>query len=545
MKNAVLYPRYSSTGQNEQSIDGQIRVCKEYAEKQGLNVIRIYDGDKAKSASKETEKRKDLHRMFTDAESGAFQYIIVYTMDRFARNRAESVLFKSQLAKLGVKVLSATEPISNDEGGELYEMFLEWNAEKYSQRLSKRVKDGLRTSIENGTYTGQRLILGYKLVATGKTGGKGNIHKVEIDEEQAEIIRYIFNEYANGTNKKVIADTLNEKGLRYRGKPFSHRTFEHWLNNDKYTGEFMFGDILCTNMFPQIIDKLLFEKVQERLKSNKILSGANSAIEPYLLTGKAFCGCCETPMIAGGGTSRNGKKHYYYACKKKTKRLCAKKLENKNNLEYKVTRNVIEFLSVKENVAIAAADTIRYYEQRTGDDGMKSIGARLQHAQKQVEDLTNSFIEAKNNLLRATIEKKMNDLEILLNDLYIQKSKLELERGLKITKEKILDFIANLIKGDPNDKAYQKQIIDNLVSQVFVYDDDNLVCYLTFEATKKEYISLNETNTAISSVCKSDKGVQSLSPLVPKVGLEPTRYCYQRILSPSRLPISPLRRVAL
>ena len=272
------------------------------------------------------------------------------------------------------------------------------------------------------------------------------------------------------------------------------------------------------------------------MATKKILSGANSAIEPYLLTGKAFCGLCETAMIAGGGTSKTGKKHYYYVCKKKNKDQCNKRREEKNNLEYNVTRAVIEFLSVPENVNIAAADTIRYYEQRTGDDGLKSIETRIQHAQAQVEDLTNSFIEAKNALLRATIEKKMTELEIFLNDLYIQKSKITLERGLKITKEKILAFVARLIKGDPSDKGYQKQLIDNLVAQVFVYDDDTLVGYLTFEVGKKDFISLKETNTAINGVCNSVKGVQSLTPMVPEKGLEPPLDCSKQILSLPRLP---------
>ncbi|MDR1093104.1 MAG: recombinase family protein [Clostridiales bacterium] len=290
MNNAVIYPRFSSTGQNEMTIEGQIRVCTKFAESRGLTVIGLYDKDKAKSASKETEKRKDLHRMFTDAETGAFQYIIVYTMDRFARNRNESVLFKSQLAKFGVKVLSATEPIADDEGGELYEMFLEWNAEKYSQRLSKVVKNGLTTAVANGTYTGQKVLYGYKLIDSGRRGGKGRIiHKVAIDEEQAPVVRYIFTEYAKGTDKKEIADALNAKGYRIKGKPFKFRAFENWLPNAKYTGEYIFGGRECNNTFPPIIGKALFDDVQKRLVKNKILAGANSAVEPYLLTGKAVC----------------------------------------------------------------------------------------------------------------------------------------------------------------------------------------------------------------------------------------------------------------
>ena len=111
MKNAVIYPRYSSHGQNDMTIEGQIRICTEFAHSRGLNVIKIYP-EKAKSASKDTHKRKAFQQMLHDAESGAFQYIIVYKFDRFARNRFESMMIKHQLKeKCGVKVLSALEPV--------------------------------------------------------------------------------------------------------------------------------------------------------------------------------------------------------------------------------------------------------------------------------------------------------------------------------------------------------------------------------------------------------------------------------------------------
>ena len=127
-------------------------------------------------------------------------------------------------------------------------------------------------------------------------------------------MRFIFTEYANGTDKKEIADELNKRHILYKGKPFTFRTFENWLSNAKYTGEFMHGQRLCANTYTAIIDKATFAKVQERLQQNKILAGANSAIEPYLLTGKAFCGHCGTAMIASGGARRVGKKHFHFLC---------------------------------------------------------------------------------------------------------------------------------------------------------------------------------------------------------------------------------------
>ena len=521
MKNAVIYPRYSSHGQNDMTIEGQIRICTEFAHSRGLNVIKIYP-EKAKSASKDTHKRKAFQQMLHDAESGAFQYIIVYKFDRFARNRFESMMIKHQLKeKCGVKVLSALEPVTDDEGGELYEMFVEWNDEKYSQRLSVRIRDGLTTSVENGTFTGSKLIFGYKLIDTDKTGKKGTIHKVAIDEKQAEIVRFVYTEYAKGTDKKDIAAALNARGERFNGKPFKGRTFDRWLTNAKYTGEYYFGGRLCANTYPPIIDKLLFAEVQKRLAKNKILAGANSAVEPYLLTGKAFCGHCGTAIVADGGTSCNGKKHYYYACKQKKKGLCHKSRENKDNLEMQVAQAVKDFLSDKRNADRAAADTIAYYEQRTGDNGLRSIETRITQAQQEVENLTNAFIEAKSALLRAGIEKKMQDFETLLADLQAQKSQIELERGRQVTKQQILAFVAELIKGEPTDKEYQRKIIDNLVFMVYVYDNE-IITYLNFCVDKTiERVRLDETNAAIESL----KNVQTLSPLLhhPKA---PRKRCF-------------------
>ena len=508
MNNAVIYARYSSQGQNEQSIEGQVRIDSEFAENRGFNVVGKYV-DKARTGT--NDNRPEFQRMLRDAESGAFQYIIVYKFDRFARNRLDSILHKAQLKKqYGIRVISATEPISDDEGGEIYEMFLEWNDEKYSQRLSKRVHEGLDTMVINGTYGGGHLIYGYKLIDTDKKGNKGTIHKVVIDPEQAEIVRFIFTEYAGGTDKKVIADMLNAKGCKINGKPFRFRTFEGWLSNRKYTGEFMLGERLCTNMYPPIIDKQVFNEVQKRLAKNKILAGANSAVEPYLLTGKAKCGHCETAMTADGGTGKSGVRHYYYACNKKKKAQCDKKREGKDGLELVVTKRVHKFFSDPKNVEIAAQDTIRYHEERTGDNGLKSIDAKIAHANNEIEGLTNSFIMAKNDLLRAKIEKKMDEMEIYIRDLTAHKAQIELERGRKFTAKQIIDFVARLVKGDPNDKEYQKTLIDNFVYMVYVYDD-SVVVYLNLKFGKDmENISLAETNFAIEGT----KGVPSQSALV-------------------------------
>ncbi len=138
-------------------------------------------------------------------------------------------------------------------------------------------------------------------------------------------------------------------------------------------------------------------------------------------------------------------------------------------------------------------------------------------------------------MLRANIERKMQEIEILIKDLSASKAQIELELGKKFTKEKIVDFIAEMLKGDPADKEYQKTLIDNLVYKVFVYDD-HIITYLTFGNEKDiKEISLADNDKAIDEL-----KVQPLSSLVREMGFEPTQCCHHRYLKPARLPVPPL-----
>lgn len=517
MKNAVIYARYSSQGQNEQSIEGQIRICTEYAESNGFSVVKIYT-DRARTGT--NDSRPDFQRMIKDAASGKFEFVIVYMFDRFARNRRDSIMYKEMLKQEhGIRVISATQPISDDEGGEFYEMFLEWNDEKYSKRLSKRVRNGLDTSVENGTFCGGHLVYGYKLRQEPIAGKRRKFTKyVEIDEEQAVIIRYIFTEYDKGIDKKDIAAALNARGARYEGKPFKGRTFDKWLNNQKYTGEFTFGGRLCTNTYPAIIDKDLFERVQKRLAANRYFAGGTATARvPYLLTGKAYCAHCNAAMISDGGTSRTGQQHHYYVCKGRKKGVCEKHREDKDTLELFVTQIVYDFLSDEKNVKVAVKDTIAYYEKRTGIDNIKSVESKIARVQKDIDEMTTAFIEAKNALLRANIEKRMNDYEKLIEDLQSQKKQLERERGKQYTEKDLLEFIADLLKGDPADKEYQKELIDNLVVKVFVGDGYVSTHIRLGNATEVADIRLEEVKKALEHIF----GVQTLSPLAQRKGFEP------------------------
>ena len=509
VETAVLYTRFSSHGQNEQSIEAQIRICKEFAESKSLKVINVYS-DKARTGT--NDSRPAFQQMINDAKSGAFKYIIVYMFDRFARNRRDSIMYKEMLKeKYGIRVLSALEPIAEDEGGEFYEMFLDWNAEKYSKRLSKRVRDGLDISVANGTYCGGTLIFGYK-IENEPIPNKPNkfIKRVVLDEENAKLVKFAFEEYAKGKTKKEIADELNEQGYRIKNKKFIGKSFDKWLVNRKYTGEFVFGGRKCDNMYPAIVSKEIFDKVEKRLNANRYFAGGVATAKvPYLLTGKIFCGHCGTAMVADGGTSKTGVKHHYYSCKKMKKRLCTKHREHKDHIELYVVENIREFLSDDKNAQIVVKDVLAYYDKRTDEENLKSIVAKIAKAKKEVDDLADAFVKAKSRLLQESIENKMNEYEILLNDLQKQKAMLELERGYKLTEKDLLGFIVEILKGDPNDKNYQRKLVDHLVYQVYVRDDYTTV-FLAISGNKTiEELSFED----YQSSTKATQGVQTQLPL--------------------------------
>lgn len=159
------------------------------------------------------------------------------------------------------------------------------------------------------------------------------IKYVEIDEDSAPVIRFMFEQYANGASLHAIAGALNAKGKRFNGKPFTGKPFEKWIRNEKYTGVISFGNRRCDYMYPPIIDRATFDKVQEIQAKNKYFSKPNVKCEKYLLTSRLFCGHCGTPMVANAGVGKMGVTYKYYMCKTARSGDCDKKREDKDLID--------------------------------------------------------------------------------------------------------------------------------------------------------------------------------------------------------------------
>ena len=247
----VIYARYSSSAQTEQSIEGQLKECYAYAERNGYAVIGEYI-DRAISGGA-AENRPEFMRMIEDSATQRFQAILVYQLDRFARSRYDSAMYKSRLKKNGVRVISARESISEDASGVLTEAILEGMAEYFSRELSQKIRRGLEISANKCLYTGNGAALGYKITD----------RKFAIDEDTAPIVRQIFAMFLAGNRMADIMHSLNARGIKTsKGNPYNKNSIKRILTNRRYLGYYIHGEVEIPGGVPRIIDDDTFEKAQ-------------------------------------------------------------------------------------------------------------------------------------------------------------------------------------------------------------------------------------------------------------------------------------------
>jgi DNA invertase Pin-like site-specific DNA recombinase len=294
--NVVFYGRYSDSGQSEQSIEGQRKVCYEFAERNGYRVIAEYI-DRATTGT--NDSRLEFQRMIADSAKRQFQGVLVYQLDRFARNRYDSATHKARLKKNGVKVLSARENISDDASGVLMEAVLEGMAEYFSAELSQKVKRGMALTAQKCEFTGAGVPLGYKIADK----------KFAVDEATAPIVKRIFEMYLGGMTMAEIIRYLNDNGVKTSyGNPYNKDSICRILTNRKYLGIYIYDGIEVPGGIPQIIDDKTFSDAQLLLDKNKKAPSRLKAIdENYLLTPKLYCGHCLSTITGESGTSVQAK----------------------------------------------------------------------------------------------------------------------------------------------------------------------------------------------------------------------------------------------
>ena len=456
---AVIYARYSSDSQREASIEGQLRDCKDYAEKNGITVVGTYI-DRAYSAK--TDDRPDFQRMIKDSAKKIFDVVLVWKLDRFARNRFDAVNYKYQLEKNGVHLVSAMEPISQGPEGIMVESMLIGMAEYYSAELALKVARGERENALQCKYNGGVVPLGFTI------GKEDRLY--HIDPETAPIVQEIFTRYADGEPAEKIAASLNERGLRTRtGKPFVKNSFFQIFRNRRYIGEYRYKDIVTPGGIPAIVDQDLFDRVQQRFEQNRIAHGRPAKEDvSYLLTTKLFCGKCGTLMGGESGTSHMGNTYYYYKCgnaKRHGKAHCDLKAIRKEPLERFVVDTAIKVI-FSDEIIERLIDLVMEAQQQE-NTRLPVLKEQLRDTEKRLANLLEAIEQG---ILTPTTKQRLDELEARKEALNTSILEEELKKPV-LPREWIRFWLEKFRKGDVGSTEHQRQIIDTFVNSVYVFDD--------------------------------------------------------------------------
>lgn len=324
LKIAACYIRVSTDDQLEYSPDSQLEKIRDFAKRNDMllpedNIFLEEEGVSGRKAA----KRHEFQRMISKAKSRPkpFDVILVWKFSRFARNREDSIVYKSMLRKqLGIEVISVSENIGDDKMSVITEAIIEAMDEYYSINLGEEVKRGMTEKAKRGECC-TIAPFGYRL----------ENKRLVPCPEQAEIIHEVFVRYVNGWGHKQIAVWLNENGVRTnRGGRIENRTVEYWLNNPVYHGYTRWTptgktrrdyhnpeSIIEKGGHEPIVDDELWGAAQKRLAEQKrkyIKSRRETAPKDYALLGIVKCSCC------GASLARSQKK--YMQCINYAKGTC-------------------------------------------------------------------------------------------------------------------------------------------------------------------------------------------------------------------------------
>ena len=485
---AVIYARYSTDSQREESIEGQIRECTAYAEKNGFTVVKHYI-DRAISAK--TDNRPQFQQMIKDSERGIFDIIIVWKLDCFARNRYDSARYKTQLKRNGVKLVSATEVISAGPEGIILESVLEGYAEYYSADLSEKVVRGMTENALKGIYNGGTIPFGYMIDET---------RHYQPDPLLAPYVEQTFQKYVDGATMTDLRDWLKAHNIKNSmGGEMSYNTIQRMLSNRRYIGELRLRDVVQPNAIPALVSEDLFNKVQEKLAKNKKAPARHKAEESYLLTTKLYCGKCGALMFGESGVSHTGKMYTYYKCAAaKKKKTCDKKAVRKQWLEDLVVNETMKLVEDDASMNAIIAKVMELQNQESTD---------LPIYEKQLKEtevgITNMLNAIQMGILTSSTKERLEALEDQRKELQARIAEERLAKP-KMKEEFVRFWLLRFRKLDMTQPEQRQALVDTFINAIYLYDDKVLITFNYKEGT--ETVAFGEAVKAEKSSDMSARG---------------------------------------
>lgn len=307
MKTGAVYIRVSTDMQVELSPDSQLKMIKQYAKANDIIISKKYTYVDEGISGRKAEKRPAFMEMIATAKTKPrpFDVILVWKFSRFARNREDSIVYKSMLKKeCGIDVISVSEPIGEDKTSILIEALLEAMDEYYSLNLAEEVRRGMTEKVSRGG------------VVVAPPFGYSIENGVYVPDDNAHVVKMIFEKYLAGSGVRAIAAELNELGIKStRGNSFGNRNIEYILTNITYTGKLRWNPngkattshqykstedtIIVDGKHEPIIDKETFEAVQKKLAENKAKYPVRYQQRPttYFFRGFVRCSACGATLV--------------------------------------------------------------------------------------------------------------------------------------------------------------------------------------------------------------------------------------------------------
>ena len=463
---AAVYARYSSHSQSEQSIEGQLSAAHAYAEARGYKIVREYC-DRAKSGT--NDNRAEFQRMLRDSDKHAWQVLITWKIDRIGRNREELAFNKHRLRKNGIQIEYVAESVPDSPEGVILESVLEGMAEYYSLQLAQNIRRGYEESAKEARHFGN-IPLGLKV---------NKDRHYEIDEEKAPIVRLIFEKYASGMTASELVRYLNGQGFTTgKGRPFGRTSLYNILHNEKYIGNYvaLHGTVRHEGAIPAIVDKELFDRVQDMMGKNRAAPSSKWSVEEYVLTGKVFCGTCGHVMTGESGTGKAGKKYSYYKCLgNKRRKTCDRKAVPRDRLEDLVIRTTMSILR-SEGIMGQIVDAVWDYYCK--EDETKN---RLEAVRIEME----SVEKAKANLIRAVeqgmpygaVKDRLESLEAQREALESARTQIVLDGEKSLSRDQVEFFLWSIASMDFRDARAERRLVQTFINAVYVFDDHIRICY--------------------------------------------------------------------
>ena len=429
---AVIYARFSSDMQREESIEAQLRGSREYASRNRLEVVGEYI-DRAKSAT--SDQRPEFQRMIKDAANETFSTVIVHKLDRFSRNRYDSAHYRHQLKRHGIVLRSVVENLDGSPESVIMESVLEGMAEYYSLNLAREIEKGKRENAHKGKHVGGKPPLGYD-VDKATT-------KLIINPNEAEAVKLIFSMYLDGMTYGQIIDTLNNRGFKTKwGKQFGKNSLHGILRNPKYTGVYTYSrsaskdidgkrnghaykddsEIIKTEgIVPVLISQEDFNRVQERMTGRKHTSASHRAKRTYLLSGKIQCGTCDTAYIGNCRPARTDHPEYVsYRCNNRTKRPRCDGWEIRAQHLESIVLGELAYLVFNDNMIPKIAEGYSRHlreQHKTGLAAQKSLNKQIADIQRDMDSIMAVIIETSSNALVDKLNKLDAQKQTLIQDL--------------------------------------------------------------------------------------------------------------------------------